>query len=43
MIYSPTAAGRTIVTNEINSCDNDEEKLHKLAQFYINHFLRACE
>ena len=41
IIYSPTAVGRTVVTNEINSCNNDEEKLHKLAQFYINHFLRA--
>jgi hypothetical protein len=31
------------VTNEINSCNNDEEKLHMLAKFYINHFLLVCE
>jgi len=28
------------VANEINSCNNDEEKLHKLAEFYVAHFLR---
>ena len=43
IIYAPTFSGRTDVTNEINSCKNDEEKLHMLAHFYINHFLRVCE
>src|ERR1700735_2285586 len=43
IIHAPTVAGHTDVTNEINSCNNDEEKLHTLAQFYINHFLRICE
>jgi len=40
-IHAPTVSGRTDVTNEINCCNNDEEKLHTLAQFYINHFLRV--
>jgi hypothetical protein len=43
IIHAPTVSGRTDVANEINSCNNDEEKLHMLAQFYINHFLRVCE
>ena len=43
IVHAPTIHGRTDVANEINSCNNDEEKLHVLAQFYINHFLRVCE
>jgi hypothetical protein len=43
IIHAPTPGGHINITNEINSCNEDGEKLHILAQFYINHFLRVCE
>ena len=43
IIHTPSAGGHTCITNEINSCNNDKQKLHLLAQFYINNFLSICE
>ena len=42
ILHAPTPGGQTCIVNEINSCNNDE-KLHGLAQFYVNYFLRVCE
>jgi hypothetical protein len=41
IIHAPTEEGRTNITNEINSCENNMS-LHKLAKFYVDHFLRPC-
>jgi hypothetical protein len=42
IIHSPTDDGRTNITNEINSCNADGMALHKLAKFYVDHYLRPC-
>ena len=43
ILHAPTPGGQMCIMNEINSCDDDEEKLHRLAQFYVNYFLHVCE
>ena len=43
IIHAPTPVGHMCIKNEINSCNDDKEKLHILAQFYINNFLHICE
>ena len=42
IIHAPTEEGRTNITNEINSCNDDNMTLHRLAKFYVGHFLRPC-
>lgn len=37
IIHAPTVSGHMDVTNEINSCNKDEEKLHMLAQICTDH------
>ena len=43
IVHSPTDDGRTNITNEINSCNGNELALHKLAKFYVDHYLRPCK
>lgn len=43
IIHAPTHSGHTYIMNEINSCNDNQEKLQTLAQFYINNFLHVCE
>ena len=43
IIHAPTQRGHVSITNEINSCNGNKMRLHELALFYVNHFLRFCE
>lgn len=43
IIHSPTNEGRSNIVTEINSCLDDDVKLHELAKFYVWHYLRCCK
>jgi hypothetical protein len=43
ILHAPTHAGRSSISIEIVSCNNNPGRLLELASFYFDRFVRCCE